>query len=218
MYNKDKFKLKTSSDVFTDIYKFNLWYSQESTSGGGSTLEATVTIREQLPIIISKFSINSILDVPCGDYNWMKEVPKTCNYLGGDIVAEMVKNNQRMYSSNKVQFKQIDITTDTLPQVDLIFCKDCLQHLSYQRVKEALNNFKRSGSKYLLVTSYPKTWKNHDIYDGDYRPLNLLKTPFCLSNSLLKIHEKSTSSGVEIDKTMYLYDLESIPYFEVSGY
>jgi hypothetical protein len=210
VYNRDFFKLKSSADVFTDIYNTDLWNTPESKSGRGSTLEATFTIRQQLPIIISKYSISTMLDVPCGDYNWMKEVQKDCNYLGGDIVAEVVEKNQQLYSSETVQFKQIDITTDILPKVDLIFCKDCLQHLSYDKVKDALNNFKRSGSTYLLVTSYPKTWRNHDIYDGDYRALNLLIKPFYLANYILKIKEESKSEGIEVDKTMYLYNLKSI--------
>ena len=210
LYNKEFFKLKSSAEVFTDIYHKNLWNSPESKSGRGSTLEATLSIREQLPKIIEEYSISTMLDVPCGDYNWMKEVKKDCNYLGGDIVAEVVKKNQQLYSTQTVQFRQIDITTDTLPKVDLIFCRDCLQHLSYDKVKDALNNFKRSGSTYLLVSSYPKTWRNHDIYNGDYRALNLLIKPFYLSRFILKIKEESKTVGNEVDKTMYLYDLQSI--------
>jgi hypothetical protein len=209
-YDKNKFILKDSPDVFTDIYRTNLWGSEESRSGGGSDLEATTEIRKQLPVIIAKYSIKSMLDVPCGDYNWMKEVPKTCTYIGGDIVADIIKKNQELYSSEKVRFECIDITKDSLPAVDLIFCKDCLQHLSDKKVKDALLNFKKSGSKYLLTTSYPKTWKNYDILDGDYRPLNLQKHPFDLPKPLLKIKEVSKACGVEPDKTMYLYNLEAI--------
>jgi len=213
VYRKEWFNLKFSSEVFADIYKNDLWNTPESKSGGGSTLEATFSIREQLPKIIAKYSIRTMLDVPCGDYNWMKEVQKNCTYLGGDIVADIVKKNIQLYSSDTVLFQQIDITTDLLPKVDLIFCKDCLQHLSYDKIKDALNNFKRSGSNYLLVTSYPKTWRNYDIYDGDYRALNLLIKPFYLPKFILKIKEESKVEGVEIDKTMYLYDLKSIPLF-----
>lgn len=209
-YNKEKFILKRSSNVFSEIYKTDFWNSLESKSGGGSTLEATKTIREELPFLIAKFSVRSMLDIPCGDFNWMKTVKKDCNYIGGDIVASVIEQNNKLYSSDSVRFIQMDITSDNLPQVDLIFCKDCLQHLSNDSVAKALKNIKKSGSRYLLVTSYPKTWKNHDIYDGDYRPLNLLIKPFSLKNPLLKIRETSKGSGVEIDKTMYLFSIDSI--------
>ena len=213
VYNKEKFKLKSSTEVFDDIYKKDFWNAPESKSGGGSTLKGTITIREELPKIIAKYDIRTMLDVPCGDYNWMKSVQKDCNYIGGDIVAEVVTKNQELYSSDNVHFQQLDITTDMLPKVDLIFCKDCLQHLSYSKINEAINNFKRSGSKYLMVTSYPKTWRNHDIYDGDCRLLNLLIKPFYFPKYVEKIIEKSKTEGVESDKTMYLFELNSIPTY-----
>lgn len=209
-FNKDQFNLKTTSDVFAAIYKEDFWNSMESKSGVGSTLEATAVIREQLPNIISQFSIKSMLDTPCGDYNWMKLVQKNCSYIGGDIVEEAVKRNQQLYGSDAVQFQKIDITVDPIPKVDLIFCRDCLQHISDNQVRKALRNFKNSGSKYLLVTSYPKTWRNYDIHDGDYRPLNLLIKPFFLSDYILKIKEAWKVEGVEVDKTMYLYDLQRL--------
>lgn len=209
-YQKQNFNLKSSPEVFVDIYKDDFWNSSESKSGVGSTFDASSVIREQLPKIIAKYAIKSMLDVPCGDYNWMKEVQKKCTYIGGDIVAEAVNKNQQLYASDTVQFQKIDISNDPLPMVDLIFCRDCLQHISDDNVKKALHNFKNSGSKYLLVTSYPNTWRNHDIYDGDYRPLNLLIKPFNLSNYILKIREAWKVQGVEVDKTMYLFDLHSM--------
>jgi hypothetical protein len=205
--------LKGISNPFHVIYKQSLWDSQESKSGRGSEVETTITIRERLPLLIDKYAIQSMLDIPCGDYNWMKLVEKKCTYLGGDIVEELIENNQRQYSSLNVQFKRIDMTVDSLPKVDLIFCKDCLQHLSYENIKKAINNFRQSGSTYLLVTSYSKTWRNHDIYDGDYRPLNLLKKPFCFPKPIERIQEESELKVIEPDKNMYLYRLESIPSF-----
>jgi hypothetical protein len=209
-YDKNEFIYK-SSIVFQDIYegKTNLWGQEESKSGGGSTLKATSILREQLPFIINKYSITSMLDVPCGDYNWMKIIEKKCFYLGGDIIPEMIMNNQKLYGSDKVQFNVIDITKDPLPKVDLIFCRECLQHLSDSNVIKAIENFKHSGSKYLMVTSFPKTWRNYDILDGDYRALNLQKRPFYFPKPLLKIKE-NVIPGVGFDKSMNLYLLNSI--------
>jgi hypothetical protein len=181
-----------------------------SVSGGGSSVEATATVRQQLPLIIQQFQIKSMLDLPCGDYYWMQTVDKNCDYIGGDIVPEMIQENQSRYAGDKVRFEMLDLTKDALPKVDLIFCKDCLQHLSYAKVHDALANCKRSGSKYLMVTSYPKTWRNYDILDGDYRPLNLRIRPFSLPRPILKVWEKSKVKDVEIDKTMYLYDLQRL--------
>ena len=171
---------------------------------------ATKTVRRELPVIIEKFQIKSMLDIPCGDYNWMKVVDKKCDYIGADIVEEIVENNQKLYSSDKVSFQIIDMTKGAIPKVDMIFCKDCFQHLSYENVALAINNFKKSGSKYLLVSSFPKTWRNHDIYDGDFRPLNIRKKPFNLPKPIYKFKEESVAEGVETDKYMYLLNLDAI--------
>jgi hypothetical protein len=213
MFKKENFAYKNVDNVFSAIYegRTNLWGQTESKSGGGSTMVATVALREQLPLLLEKYNITSMLDTPCGDYNWMKSVPKNCTYIGGDIVAELVENNQKLYASDKVQFKLIDITKDDLPKVDLIFCRECLQHLSNENVRKALSNFKRSGSKYLLVTSFPKTWRNWDILDGDYRPLNLRKRPFCFPKPIFEIVETFRGKyNIGFDKMMYLYELSNM--------
>jgi hypothetical protein len=80
--------------------------------------------------------------------------------------------------------------------------------LSDANVHKAFANFKSSGSKYLLVTSYPKTWINHDIENGSYRPLNLRKSPFRLPKPIIRVKEES--QGNEIDKTMSLYKLTDL--------
>lgn len=222
-YNKEDFanymKNKVESEnknVFDDIYKTNLWHTEESVSGGGSTMEATKTVRKEIPEILKKYNIKSMLDIPCGDYNWMKEVPKgECIYIGGDIVQDIVENDNKLYKNDKVSFEVINMTVDKLPKVDLIFCKDCLQHLSYENVARALNNFKNSGAKYLLVSSFPRTWRNHDIYDGDYRPLNICIKPFNYPKPVYKFRELSIAEGVEPDKYMYLYDLKTVPYVQL---
>jgi hypothetical protein len=196
--------------IFSDIYsgKTPLWGQKESKSGGGSTMATTALLRAQLPEVIEKFAIKSMLDAPCGDYNWMKAVPKRFDYIGGDIVAELIESNRKLYASERVTFRVLDITKDELPEVDLIFCRECLQHLSNGNVKKALNNFKRSNAKYLLVTQYPGTWRNYDIHDGDYRPLNLRRGSFHLPKPIYVIKEPHTVW----DRSMYLYRLDDIKY------
>lgn len=206
--------LQTTGNVFDEIYKTNYWNSQESSSGGGSTLNATQTIRKYLEYLFVEKEIKTMLDIPCGDYNWMNTVKKNnLEYIGADIVPALVDKNKKMYESNDVSFIIRDLAKDSLPTVDLIFCKDCLQHLSYLNAKKAINNVKNSKSKYFLVTTYPKTWRNWDILDGDYRPLNLRKSPFNFPKPELEILEKSEEEGVEVDKTMYLYRVSELPLY-----
>ena len=45
-------------------------------------LEQTLVILDELPKIIRKYKISSILDLPCGDFYWMKEFDfKEINYI-----------------------------------------------------------------------------------------------------------------------------------------
>src|SRR6266704_119458 len=61
--------------AFTQIYRDNAWQNAESRSGHGSTVERTALIRYVLAALVEEFGIRSLLDAPCGDFNWMKEVP-----------------------------------------------------------------------------------------------------------------------------------------------
>jgi len=210
-FNKNNFVYKDTENVFSKIHTDNAWQFKESRSGGGSLISTTKTIREQLPILWKQYDVKTFLDIPCGDYNWMKEVEKKdIVYIGGDIVDKLIEQNNEKYSSENVSFKVIDLTKDEIPTVDMIFCKDCLQHLSYEKIFKALNNFKISKSKYLLITSYSATIYNWDILDGDYRPLNLRKKPFCLPKPIIKIREKSKGIDIESDKDLYLYKIADL--------
>ena len=123
---------------FTKIYSNNYWGNKESVSGSGSTLEYTENIRNGLNKLINQYSITSIFDAPCGDFNWMKLLIKNNNniqYIGGDIVKPLIESNIALYQSERVKFKHIDLTSDTYPYADLMFCRDCLFHLSYNDIK-----------------------------------------------------------------------------------
>ena len=192
--------------TFTDIYEKNLWESSESVSGAGSELKATSTIRTELPSIFKKFHIDSMLDIPCGDFNWMKLVNKsTVKYIGADIVESLIEKNKETYPD--VDFRTLDLTTSDLPKVDLIFVRDCLGHLNNDNVDKSIENMRRSGSKYLLATSFTRSVHNNDIQDGSWKPINLLVHPFNLVPIYL-VNENCTESYPSfIDKSMILFKL-----------
>jgi hypothetical protein len=79
------FALKNAEDRFTLIYKKKYRQNEESVSGFGSTLEYTANLRNKLPELFGKFSIKTIFDAPCGDFNWMGYILKenNLNYIRG---------------------------------------------------------------------------------------------------------------------------------------
>ena len=83
-----------TSDVFQKIYREQGWLSSESVSGWGSELRNTEQIIRELPGFLRRFGITSMLDVPCGDFNWMRFVDLDgIDYIGADIVPDLIAAN-----------------------------------------------------------------------------------------------------------------------------
>jgi hypothetical protein len=167
-------------DIFTDIVKNRKW-DQSVPCGSGSSLDYTKKLRETLPSFLVKHRIQSMIDAPCGDHSWMSlvEFPENFQYIGGDIVEFMIDSNQTTWPER--DFRVFDLTQDTLPDVDLLFCRDCLFHLSENDLVKVFDNVLSSNVKYIMTTSYlPAHSQNNDIGTGGFRPINLEKAPFSL--------------------------------------
>ena len=108
-------------EIFTRIYAGNLWGDGNSVSGHGSNLEATAAVRDALPELFREFDIRSVLDAPCGDFLWMKDVVRSLDcYTGMDIVPDLVAQNTARYLLPNVTFRCGDIAADPLPRADLV--------------------------------------------------------------------------------------------------
>lgn len=173
--------------IFTEIFKNNKWGNNESLSGPSSTLLRTENLRNELPNLIEKFKINTILDAPCGDLNWMKHVLKNTDiyYIGGDIVGEMIENHKALFSGrHKIDFIHLDIVKDELPYAELMITRDFLFHLSYLDTKKFLENFLVSNIPLILTTSHinSQNFKNIDIKTGGWRWMDLFIDPYNFPN------------------------------------
>ena len=208
-----KYRNKSTQEIFTNIYNTNHWKSSESISGAGSELQQTNLLIQELNIILKSYFIKSMLDIPCGDFNWMRFVDLAeTKYIGGDIVNKLILNNTNSYSANnQIDFKVINLITDKLPKVDLIFTRDCLVHLSFKDIFASVENIKKSGSKYLLTTTFINRNINNDILTGSWRPLNLEIAPFFFPKPVALIIENCTEdNGNFSDKAMALYNVKDL--------
>lgn len=192
---KNIFSYNSYKKKFELIYNSNFWSSRESVSGLGSEIKNTINLRNELARLIQNYKVNSILDVPCGDFNWIKYIlNKDLTYIGGDIVSSLIDNNNKFYKNDRINFIQIDIIEDKLPNSDLMVCRDCLIHLSFKNIKLFFDNFIRSNIDYILLTSYKlkntDVIKNVDIVDGDFREIDLSNQPFNLPKPLYEILDK----------------------------
>lgn len=197
-------------EIFDGIYNTNYWRG-ESRSGEGSDLIQTQQIREVLPVLLKSLGAKSMLDIPCGDYYWMRHVDLPVTYIGADIVQEVVKINNEKYSDIRHKFMNLDVCTDELPRVDLIFARDLLVHLSYNDIQRALQNMKKSGATWLLTTTFTGRDSNTDIKTGDWRTLNLQVSPFNFPEPLNIINEGCTQfNGDYNDKSLGLWKLQDL--------
>lgn len=192
--------------IFQRIYDNNEWHSDESVSGQGSTLKQTAAIRAALPDLFRRLKVRSLLDIPCGDLNWMGAVELgDIKYIGADIVPEIIEQNSRRYDLHNVDFMVLDITRDLLPEVDLVLCRDLLGHFSSRDVQRALTNIKNSRVKYLLSTTFPDHESFGDIQTGHWRPINLASF-FGLPDPIEIINEGYNGKGLT-DKSLGLWRL-----------
>jgi len=179
------------TEAFGEIFGKNEWKSEESRSGTGSTLGATVEIRRRLPRLLKDFSVKKFLDAPCGDFNWMQTVslPEGVSYIGADIVEEMVSRLSAEHADLTHRFIALDIVQGPLPEADLWLCRHTFFHLPVNDIALALRQFRESKINYLLATNHNFCRRNLDVNPGGYRFINLRKAPFNLPKPILEIDD-----------------------------
>jgi hypothetical protein len=201
-----------TEETFTRIYARNSWGNAESRSGPGSTVGRTDLLRARLSELVRELGIRSLLDAPCGDFNWMQwtELPDV-EYLGADVVPELVRVNTLHYGGPNRTFMQIDMLRGPLPKVDMILCRDGLVHFSFSDIASALRAIKASRSTYLLVTTFTACAKNIDVPTGDWRPMNLDLAPFYFRPSIRLVPDGPLPDGTYPDKVLALYRVDDLP-------
>ena len=197
-------------DTFRKIYATNHWLGN-SISGQGSDTDQTRELLKAIPLLIAEYKIKSVLDLPCGDFNWFSGMELNISYIGGDIVQELVDNNNRLYSTDHRYFRKINLLSDPLADTDLLLCRDCMVHLSNNDVLTAIENIRRSRIKYLLTTTFTECDENQDIITGDWRIINLTLPPFNLPQPIVLINENCTEAdGSYRDKCLGLWEIKEI--------
>jgi hypothetical protein len=199
--------------IFETIFRHNAWGDPESASGPGSGRERTALFREDLLALLGELQIRTLLDAPCGDYNWLAhfELPIK-RYIGVDIVPALIAANRARTDARRCRFLVRDIVCEALPRADLILCRDGLVHLSHADILASLRNFRRSGATWLLTNTWPAHPDNVDIATGSWRTLNFENTPFGFPPPARVIDEKCLGwGGAYRDKSLALWEIAQLP-------
>ena len=206
--------------IFESIYKSNYWNKGknfnpniQSYSGPGSIPNSiqTNSLIENLEKFFLNNNIKKILDAPCGDCAWIKEIFKIdIQYTGIDIVNELILDNKKRFKKNKnVNFYCEDLTEyDKFNNYDLVLLRDFFIHLHLKNIQDIIINLKKSNCKYFAFNNYENIKINKEISTGEHRKINLIEKPFNLEQPYKKIQEIKNENFPDkhiMDNFLYIY-------------
>ncbi len=175
----EKNSKKTTEEVFSVIYEKNIWggLQGEFCSGAGSASELIVSpyVKMIMEKAVSEgFQNLTFVDLGCGDFQVGKRLKTLCSkYIGVDIVKPLIGRNRDKYGNDAISFIHLDIVQDKLPDGDVCFIRQVLQHLSNEQIGIVLKKLKKY--RFVFITEhqprYDDTIKvNLDkIHGGDTR-------------------------------------------------
>lgn len=142
--------------IFTEIYNNNRWGGKngELYSGSGSHIDHVV---EQFVRALEKFIRGLdeeviLFDCGCGDMSVGSRLIPICKeYIGGDIVDRVVKQNAERYREQ--EFINFEVGETNLPDCNVIVVRQVLQHLPNEPIQKFVSQLQRWHG-YLIITDH----------------------------------------------------------------
>lgn len=167
---------RTPAQVFSEIYRKGIW----GTTGAGffsGTGSMDESVTRPYVEMVKKFLLDThggkarVVDLGCGDFVVGRQLIDACgSYVGVDVVPELIEFLQTSIDDERVRFVCMDIVDDPLPDGDVCFVRQVLQHLSNEQIATVLG--KLTKYRAIFVTEhYPsdesQLVKNRDKVHGD---------------------------------------------------
>lgn len=169
-----KFKHLSLEQTFTKIYREKLWSSQknqEFSSGGGTYDKMSIKYIDLVSRYIKNNRIKSIVDIGCGDFFVMRSIIENTkiNYIGCDIVEELINFNNKMFARENIKFIKLDAVSEPLPDAEMCCVRQVLQHLDNKQISMIIDKLKKY--KVVLITEHiPSLNKVHPNIDKTAGP------------------------------------------------
>ena len=169
--------------AFTRIYSEGSWRCGDTNDGTGSTVEFAASIMAQLPPLLRRWGVTSMLDAGCGEFTWLRHCDLSgITYVGGDVIADKIQKLRCSFPQH--QWIEFDVTEDPFPLVDVWMSRDTLIHLTNSSIIAALRNFIKSGITYALL-SHTDWHANGDIQNfGEINHINWYAEPWLIDPAL----------------------------------
>jgi hypothetical protein len=154
-------------EIFSAIYSERRWKmdsDENFCSGEGSHRSGVV-----LPYITAVKSFlgslphaPSVVDLGCGDFEVAGQLRDCCGpYVACDVVPALIQRNKERFADARVDFRCLDIIDDELPEGEIAFLRQVLQHLSNAQILKVIP--KLYAYKFLVLTE-------HLSADSDFTP------------------------------------------------
>lgn len=137
-----RFRKMDTRDIFSTIYKENIWGGKKSElySCEGTYDEETIEYIDKLVTFLKDNNIRSIAEVGCGDFimkKAMAQVPDV-KYTGMDVVAELIIYHKEKHETDRTKFQLSDAIEGPLVPADLLSIRQVLQHLENVAISKVL--------------------------------------------------------------------------------
>jgi len=197
---------KTRQEIFSEIYRNNLWGGEAGTylSGAGSRNDVIESYVKLVRSLIAAERVTAVVDLGCGDFSVGRRiVSPEIDYIGCDVFPDIVQRNTANFAGGKVNFQAVDIVADSLPDGDLCIIRQVFQHLSNGDISVVL----KKARKYRLVLITDEQFRgdgaerNADIlpYHGTRRAfgqgLKLDRAPFSEKIEIRLEHSAGSDYG-----------------------
>ena len=172
MYQKKIKKPWATRAAMEQVYDLNLWGANEMKFYSGEGSHHSKYVEPYITVVssfLSSFSIPPVVcDLGCGDFNIGRQLVKySSNYIGVDIVNDLILFNKKIFNQKQLEFKCLDLAKDSIPAGDCAIIRQVFQHLSNGEVQQILK--KLYQFKFVIITEHiPKHnfIPNIDIISG----------------------------------------------------
>jgi SAM-dependent methyltransferase len=172
----------TNQAIFSRVYSNSGYWGnlggRPLTSGEG-TADAEVTdpyVAAVTELLATFDEPPRVVDLGCGDFTVGVRLRPLCGpYTACDVVPDVIGRNREQYAGAGVEFRTVDIAADPVPQGDVVFLRQVLQHLSNADIAAVLP--KLSAFAHVIVTEDVPTrdhQPNIDMPTGPWTRLSLL--------------------------------------------
>jgi 2-polyprenyl-3-methyl-5-hydroxy-6-metoxy-1,4-benzoquinol methylase len=199
---KSYFVKPDCKEIFGKVYRDNLWGGSKGDFYSGPGSHEDYIIEPYINMVVDFLekewnNKSRVVDLGCGDFYIGSHLINHCSeYVACDVVPDLIEKLKSNGYPSFVKFRYLDITKHDLPEGDVCFVRQVLQHLSNKQIVVVLSKLKKYKTVF-ITEHYPndisKTEPNKNIITGsEYRvsinsAVFLDKPPFNVPAESLKL-------------------------------